>query len=697
MKKDLLSLMISSTKNHTKTINLSGVGSEITNYILPINIHRGGNTGDELGSNVYLNGQCKTDFSDVFFTDESDNILEHYLAGYVNAEIVSTQNRAGRWTIILSDGSMLATGIKDLAYSKLYSSSDNGLTWNILYTGSADVQLLYVDSREYVYIVEAYKLKRSTDGGSTFADVLDMSAVEGWVQPFSVDEDGLGNLFIGRYQESLNMATIYKSDDDGETWDVVYFDDTLQHIHGLKIDPTNDYIYAGVDEADITKLCIVRSVDHGANWTKIFTGLSGNATGIYCGDGYRLFGAESADEKTIKRTTDDETFTTVLASDCVIKAIQKLDNKIFALGVSFYRNNYPAIFVSEDEGLTWKTLWIGNYDNSLLSAGYTNNLMHIGKPTGETQNQIILGGLSGDTYYPTSRLYSGGNRYQSTFYVKVPTLPELGTNIKVKATGHIESSKVSIFTKKSHDSNLVGYWKINEGTGLTVLDHSGNDKHGALRSAGSGTWNDFGIRRVGSYYPDIVIEDNAYHFAGTAWTDSSYVRITDSALDAAFQMVKNFTITAWIKTTAPLEQTIFCKGKNNDVWGLILDGNYGSLGFLYSNGSERKIIYAREVVPAGNAWFCANGLSHMVGVVVDNETPANLYFFLDGKLLTALPLEYDISTNTEPVQIGCQTGDTKYFNGEISEVQLYNTTLTELQLRSIYECRPLGTSEVTTS
>jgi len=38
-------------------------------------------------------------------------------------------------------------------------------------------------------------------------------------------------------------------------------------------------------------------------------------------------------------------------------------------------------------------------------------------------------------------------------------------------------------------SNLVGYWKMNEGSGTTVIDHSGNGNHGTLDTDGTGLPN----------------------------------------------------------------------------------------------------------------------------------------------------------------------------------------------------------------
>ena len=39
-------------------------------------------------------------------------------------------------------------------------------------------------------------------------------------------------------------------------------------------------------------------------------------------------------------------------------------------------------------------------------------------------------------------------------------------------------------------SNLVAYWKMNEGSGNIVIDHSGNGNNGTLETDGTGepTW-----------------------------------------------------------------------------------------------------------------------------------------------------------------------------------------------------------------
>ena len=66
----------------------------------------------------------------------------------------------------------------------------------------------------------------------------------------------------------------------------------------------------------------------------------------------------------------------------------------------------------------------------------------------------------------------------------------------------------------SDDSNLVGYWKLNEGTGAAVADSSSNSNSGTITGA---SWSNNGfdqfIHAFGLSFKDTIIEDNMYHGA----------------------------------------------------------------------------------------------------------------------------------------------------------------------------------------
>lgn len=204
-----------------KTIHVSGVGTQQVNYILPVQVHRGTRLGTVTTTDIYLNNNCKVDFSDVSFYDANGVQLSAYLAVYGNYELVP-DSKLGQANWIHSNGSILASRTPGLT-SGVQRSDDNGATWVTVKNTLAN-NVVFVDSRGYAYIIETngYKLYRSTNwtGASpTCVAVLDMTAVSGFCMLGSLTEDAAGNLYFGRYQSAFDPV-IYKSTNAqaGGTW-----------------------------------------------------------------------------------------------------------------------------------------------------------------------------------------------------------------------------------------------------------------------------------------------------------------------------------------------------------------------------------------------------------------------------------------------------------------------------------------------
>ncbi len=89
---------------------------------------------------------------------------------------------------------------------------------------------------------------------------------------------------------------------------------------------------------------------------------------------------------------------------------------------------------------------------------------------------------------------------------------------------------------------------------------------------------------------------------------------------------------------------------------------------------------------------------HMVGMVIDNEATPNVRFFIDGNLLEAQALPYNITANAAPITIGAEYFDVvRYITGSLDDILLYNGQLTESEFRGIYEGRPWLENEPTVS
>lgn len=660
----------------TKKVSISGTGQIEADYIVPLNMHHGSEDGTPDASDVFMGGKSLTDFSDIGFYSNAGTVLPHYIASHGNHELIFKNTKTGAHNIIRNGAiySSAVPGLPDLVRKSL----DNGETWAAI--SSEGMDLLFIDSRGYLYGYQytTKKVFRSIDE-ENWTVVLNMSAVNGAVQWMAIDEDANGNLFIGQYQVP-GPAVIRRSIDGGGSFPVVWSDATATHIHSLGVDPYTGYIYAGVDGP--AKL--IRSTDGGGSFAAIWTNLAADITDVYCGDGFRLFGtgAGGAGEGYgIIRTTDDVTFTNVFPQGQPFMNIQELNGAIFAFSTSYAKDRYVKAVKSTDLGLTWETVWMSHLPDASSFNGW-EFVTAAGTPNG-SENQLLLGAnnQNGLVTYPHARLFNGGDHYQALVYVKIPELPADGMDVYVLYGEELSSSN-TIFPMPI-PTGSIARWKIDEQTGTAIADSSGNGKVGVL-TAGSGSWQSQSLQKAGSFYPPIKNQSGSYNFS------ASFIEITGSGTDAVFQGIKGKTVLAWVKSSyVAASQHIIGKGHGLSYYGLYIAATTGQLGFRYANGSTLGAVVSGPL--QGNTTI-ADGADHLVGVSIDNSTPANVILFIDGIAYgpVALDFDYNPPTTNRAVRIGAKTDGGDPFNGRINDVIYYDSNLTELQVRSIYEGRPVS-------
>lgn len=682
------SSMIDYIGKSIKKISLSGTGQEETDYIVPLNIHRGAELGDSGATEVFMNGLVGTDFSGLgaYLFDGTE--LEFFIASHGNHELVFDNAKTGRHNIVAPDGKIYASSVPDRGGPGVPGgvdvSTDNGATWTNIYASAADI--LLVDSRGYIYIYGGNEVLRSTDGGDNWSVVLDLASVSGEVQWEGTAEDSSGNIYIGQYQPGMT-AVIRKSTDGGATFPSVWEDESARHVHGLGIDPYTGYIYAGIDEP----AGLLRSTDDGATWEYIWDDTAADVNQMYFGDGFRLFcaGAGGAAEgSALTRTTDDETFTTVMPQGQAVMSIQELNGDLFAFAISYAKDRYPKIIKSTDNGLTWETIWMSHEADDSAFSGY-EWVTAAGIPSGSSENQLLVGAnSSGSITYPHARLFNGGNHYQALIYVKIPTLPADGCDIYISPRPTSLDSDSDLFGENPTPADTIARWKINEATGTTIEDSSGNDKDGVL-TAGSGSWSEQSTVRAGSFYPPIKNRDNSFAFNG------SYIEITGSGTDAVFQGIKGKTILAWINTTyRDASQHIVGKGYGLSYYGLFVAATTGQFGFWYANGSSLGGVYSGSL--QGNTTV-ADGNDHLVGVSIDESTPANVTLLIDGIAYgpVELDFDYDPPTTNRAVRIGAKADGNSPFYGRINDIIYIDDNITELEFRALWEGRPVSSTPPT--
>jgi hypothetical protein len=211
-------------------------------------------------------------------------------------------------------------------------------------------------------------------------------------------------------------------------------------------------------------------------------------------------------------------------------------------------------------------------------------------------------------------------------------------------------------------SNLVAAYALNEGTGSTTMDASGNNNTATL--TGSPTWV------AGKY-------GNGLNFNG-----GNYV---NSGNTASLQLTDSMTLSAWIKISANPADDGSVIAKLGDApalgWQLKTSPDTGvrtAAIQVSSNGSDSIQRYSKTVLSL-NTWYYLAGVYNAQARTLDIYVNGVLD---DGVLSGTIPSVQNNSTYA--VNIAQRTGSPGSFNfsGTIDEVRIYKTALTASQVSS---------------
>ncbi|HCO92690.1 MAG TPA: hypothetical protein DIU00_01860, partial [Phycisphaerales bacterium] len=206
-------------------------------------------------------------------------------------------------------------------------------------------------------------------------------------------------------------------------------------------------------------------------------------------------------------------------------------------------------------------------------------------------------------------------------------------------------------------ADLVAYWTLDEGSGDSIYDISGNDNNGTINGA---TWGE------GKY-------GNALQFNG----QDNYVEVPSSD---SLEIDENVTIATWINWIDAGDTwiCILANGQQNGPWE-----NYG----LFINRSSRFVYFTLslddEHVPqqTANNITVPNEWVHLCATW-DGST-ARIY--VNGEMELEIAKPGTLTSPGLPLRIGHRSGSAHYFNGTIDEVRIYNNVLTKPKILAAME------------
>lgn len=199
------------------------------------------------------------------------------------------------------------------------------------------------------------------------------------------------------------------------------------------------------------------------------------------------------------------------------------------------------------------------------------------------------------------------------------------------------------------DNGLVGYWHLDEGTGTTAYDASGNVNSGTLTNGP--TWQSGASCKAG----------NCLYFVTDDWVDLGNLGDPTAG-----------TISFWFKKpNINAGSQYFLDGRGTGNWWLLQDYVSGSCVDPNGNVCFNSYVEIPSTLLSNNTWYYV--------AVTTSASGSKIY--LDGELI-------DSGTGFNPdfrsVRIGTRYTNSGYLNGYMDEVRIYDRELSASEIETLY-------------
>ena len=213
-------------------------------------------------------------------------------------------------------------------------------------------------------------------------------------------------------------------------------------------------------------------------------------------------------------------------------------------------------------------------------------------------------------------------------------------------------------------NGLVGYWKFDEGSGVTAVDSSGIGNHGLIVNA----------TYTGDDIPPQALSGYSLVFSSTWGNAHSYVTISDNS---SLRPSSGLALAAWVKA-----------GNYEGRMRTVISKQYGD-----STADSFVLWYHDD----GNLWFDVGGVGHITIV----QPPANewhhivaayngslMQLYVDGVEKLSSVATGSIPYDTNPVLIGADSNQADHtpdagWNGTIDGVLIYNRALSQAEITAL--------------
>ncbi|WP_272473957.1 LamG-like jellyroll fold domain-containing protein [Baekduia alba] len=220
------------------------------------------------------------------------------------------------------------------------------------------------------------------------------------------------------------------------------------------------------------------------------------------------------------------------------------------------------------------------------------------------------------------------------------------------ATGSPKTIAVTLTVNPSSGPvGLVGAWGFDETSGTGASDSSGNGLNGTITGATRSTTGKFG---------------NDLTFNGT----SNWVTVADNA---KLDLTNKITMEAWVNPTAL-----------GTTWrtAMIKENTSALVYSLYANAGNSKASGHVSTPAESNTMSTANIAVNTWTHLATTYDGATLKLYVNGTLVSSKAVTGSMPNSTGALRFGGNNVWGEWFKGQLDEIRLYNTALTQAQVQS---------------
>jgi parallel beta-helix repeat protein len=336
--------------------------------------------------------------------------------------------------------------------------------------------------------------------------------------------------------------------------------------------------------------------------------------------------------------------------------------------------NYHDVFTLDNSAPSISMVYPTNttYSNYVTSMNYTSSDSNLQACWFSWNNGITnmtmtcgtnLTGLNGNsslgsnTWKVWANDSSGNVNSSSVTFTVDNVIPAVNFTGPTPSTGTTQSSTSIYVNISSNDTNQ--HYVFSDFDRSNVLWMRMDDVNASGSPTDLSSWSNNGSKAGDAIQTDSGKFGKGFAFDG----DGDYISLPDNLAP------KNFSISLWAKTNYNIYPSVIFNTNCGNNLEISLEGTYSK--FRISNGTNINIITGNSISMVGWHYY----------TITYNGTAMAVY--LDGtyQIKTDITNAYAISG---PNYIGSGCGSSRFFNGSIDEVLIFNRSLSQSEISALY-------------